>query len=82
SPSPKIASLGLYRHGIAFEAPCGAGARSGALLRLLRVVRDEESVEAMFERMAELYPEQMARAAELFSTHWRALGGRGGAPTR
>lgn len=74
SPSPKIASLGLFKHGIAFEVPCGAGARSEVLLRLLRVVRDGESVEGIFERMAELYPRQMARAAELFSQYGEALG--------
>lgn len=68
SPSPKILALGLFSCGIAFEVPCD-GAGSETLLRALRVVRDEQSAEGVLRRMAELYPEQMARAAELFNSY-------------
>ncbi|MCS7139662.1 MAG: DUF2119 domain-containing protein [Candidatus Nezhaarchaeota archaeon] len=68
SPSPQILTLNLFKLGITFEVPCNSR-DWGVILRLLRIVRDENSVEGVLDKLMMLYPKQMAEAIELFNIY-------------
>ncbi len=73
SSPPFLLLTGLFRLGITVEIPCRNGESREILLRLLRVVRDQEAIDKIISELMRLYPKQLSEAIKLFETYKQRL---------
>jgi len=73
SVSPHLLAKRMFKLGLAIEIPCrGDGAKS-ELLKLLRVIRDEDTVNGVLATLRSLYPKQIELASKLFAEYVERL---------
>jgi len=73
SSPPFLLSIGLFKLGITVEIPCRNGESREILLRLLRIVRDQEAISEIISEIMKLYPKQISKAIKLFEVYKQSL---------
>lgn len=73
SSPPHLLSRNLFKLGLTVEIPCGNRDNYEVLLTLLKVLRDQETIEELLNKLATLYPERFHRAIMLYETYRKGL---------
>jgi hypothetical protein len=69
SSPPHLLSTNFFKLGITVEVPCGGREGDDVLLTLLRVVRDQDTIEGILSQLEAMYPRQLREAIELYERY-------------
>ena len=77
SSPPRLLSTGLFKLGITVEIPCKGRESDDTLLALLRVVRDQDTIDEILSQLEAIYPRQVREAIELYERYLDYLESKG-----
>jgi hypothetical protein len=69
SSPPHLLSTSLFKLGITVEVPCRGCEGDDVLLALLRVVRDQDTIEGILSQLEVMYSRQLREAVELYERY-------------
>lgn len=82
SSPPQLLLTGLFKLGMTVEIPCEGREGEDVLLTLLRVVRDQETIDEILDQLEAMYPRQLREAIELYQRYLDYLRSKRGTDPR
>jgi len=82
SSPPQLLLTDLFKLGMTVEIPCKSHEGEDVLLTLLRVVRDQDTIDEILDQLEAMYPRQLREAIELYQRYLDYLGSKRGADLR